>query len=548
MGEAASDKNLNFSLLRLPGADASPRTERLNSLDLGLPAIAAALDPDRQHARFCASVLAELAPDPATISYRQTVLQDFLDFPALEEKTFEALPQLRELADLGRNRFWSGETLPLHQVGGRLAELDIYVGCVERLATVLAQNPVKSDGLKNFRALLDETRQSAEYRTLADELPILRGQLERAASITIGINLDAQMRPEGATLLAINPERFGGKSGLMERLFGGNAPGERGVLPLYKAKDPANNAGQPPEHELFREMNKLIEKIAAPVAEALARYTRMNSAALGKLEAELAFYTGAARLIRRLQKAGFALCRPEIAPADERVCRITGVYNLELALKLDSPAKVVANDLNFSPSARTFILTGPNSGGKTTYTRAIGQVQALFQAGLYVPGAQARISPVDHIYSHFAAAEQDTGRARGGRLAEELERIGAIFRTATAHSLLLFNEPLASTDHASARVLSRDILNGLRLLGARTVYVTHIHELADDADAASGLISLVAGLDEGDEQSLTPTYTIKPGRPHLLSYAAELARQHGLSLSQITRTLTERGMGDGESR
>ena len=165
----------------------------------------------------------------------------------------------------------------------------------------------------------------------------------------------------------------------------------------------------------------------------------------------------------------------------------------------------------------------------------------LAQAGLLVPGSSARISPVDAIYSHFAMPERaDIG---GGRLAEELERLAQIFRQATRHSLVLLNEPLASTDHAAARALCRDVLTGLQLLGARTVFVTHIYELADDTDLP-GVVSLTAGITTIDRNGDTPvpSYTIAPGRPQVAGYAAELARRHGLSRDQIITALRERGV------
>ena len=69
----------------------------------------------------------------------------------------------------------------------------------------------------------------------------------------------------------------------------------------------------------------------------------------------------------------------------------------------------------------------------------------------------------------------------------------------------------------------------------------------DDAlagDASAGIVSLVAGLEMhiGNGSAPAPSYQIAPGRPQIAGYAAELARQHGLSLAQISATLRERGM------
>jgi DNA mismatch repair protein MutS len=381
----------------------------------------------------------------------------------------------------------------------------------------------------------------------------MRAQLERAGSVTLGINLDPQLRPESATIVALNPGKFAGKGTLLDRLFGDRAAADavRGLGALYKAEEGGRQ--RTPEHDLFRDMERLIEGVAAPVAAALANYTRINVASLAGLAPELVFYLGAARLADDMRAAGLPLCRPTIAPVAERACAIAGLYSLDLALRLrlakgagELAATVVPNDVGFGPDARIYILTGPNSGGKTTYTRAVGQAQVLFQAGLLVPGRQARISPADAIYTHFAAPERPD--RDGGRLAEELERLGQLFQQASAASLLLLNEPLASTDHAASHLLSRDILAGLWLLGARALFVTHLHELVDALEGTEldGVVSLTAGyvVPEGNGAAPAPSYVIIPGRPQVAGYAAELARRHGLSRDQIAATLRARGLAD----
>jgi hypothetical protein len=540
------------SLLHPLAAVARPSARPAPSeADLGLAPIIRALDFDGRHGRFVGSVLAELCDDPAVISYRQDVLDDLLRLPDLVANIIGMLPQLGELANISRPSNW-GENIPLLHVATRLAELDGYVTCIERLGSALdaAGADLRAVGLLNLRAFLTTTRAQPDYQRLADELPRLRAQLDQAGSVTLGINLDAQLRPDSATIVSVNAGRFAGRNSLLDRLFGERAAPDavRGITALYKADERQRNT---PEHELFRDLDRLLERVSAPVADALARYTRVQSAGLAGLEAELAFYLGAARLVNELRAAGLPLCRPEIAPADERACVIDGVYSLDLALRLRAAhgtpklaEAVVPNDVAFGPDAMIFILTGPNSGGKTTYTRAVGQSQALFQSGLHIPGQHARISPVDGIYTHFAVAERLD--INGGRLAEELDRLAQIFRQAGPASLVLLNEPLASTDHGAARLLSRDILAGLRLLGARALFVTHLHELVDDALAsgANGIVSLVAGLElhAGNGSAPSPSYKIEPGRSQIAGYAAELARQHGLSLPQISATLRERGM------
>jgi DNA mismatch repair protein MutS len=139
-----------------------------------------------------------------------------------------------------------------------------------------------------------------------------------------------------------------------------------------------------------------------------------------------------------------------------------------------------------------------------------------------------------------------------GRLDEEAERLAGIFKRATPLSMVLLNETLAGTAASEAEALARDAVRGLRLLGARAVYVTHLHELAltvDEINATTPGSSLVGSLvaDADDEQD-TPsgpqhrrTYRIHPGVPGGQSYASEIAQRYGISFGQLAVLLRERG-------
>src|SRR5438874_2554059 len=87
----------------------------LSEADLGLAPIIRALDFDGRHGRFVGGVLAELCDDPATIAYRQEILDDLLRLPHLVANIADMLPQLGELASISRVSSW-GENIPLLQV------------------------------------------------------------------------------------------------------------------------------------------------------------------------------------------------------------------------------------------------------------------------------------------------------------------------------------------------------------------------------------------------------------------------------------------------
>jgi DNA mismatch repair ATPase MutS len=284
-----------------------------------------------------------------------------------------------------------------------------------------------------------------------------------------------------------------------------------------------------------------LENVVQPVAVALERYQRVHARPLAALAPELAFYLGAAQMQQRLAAGGLTTCLPTVTDGEHE---LHDAFNPGLALQLAPPSGngmpspvLIRNPIDFE-RGRIIFLTGPNRGGKTTYLRAVGLNQVLFQAGVFVAAAGARMTPADAILTHFPPAEGvEPG---GGRLDDEARRMREIFDHATPRSLLLFNEPLTSTAEREALLLATDVLRALRLLGARTIFVTHLHALAEQLDAlnlhedGATVASWVAEVEKG-----TPTYTIQPGKPLARSHASRIAEQHGITFEQLCLKIQE---------
>jgi hypothetical protein len=310
---------------------------------------------------------------------------------------------------------------------------------------------------------------------------------------------------------------------------------------------------------LFKDLLEILRSVIAPLAAALSRYAQVKTSFLLPLEEEIAFYLGAVALVRRMRAAGLPMCPAQVLPPQARASRLKGLYNLALALRrADEMSEtalgktIVLNESDFGAAGRIFILTGPNQGGKTIYVQAVGIAQLLFQAGLPVPAEQAALSPVDGLHTHFASREKAEGGL--GRLGEEAERLSRIFQQITEQSLVLLNEALAGTSPGESLYLARDVVRALRLFGVRAIYATHLHELAEGAEAInaevagdSRVVSLVAGVAQPDEAAETidemvlRTYQIKPGPPRGLSYARGIAHRHGISFEQLTRQWQDQG-------
>jgi DNA mismatch repair protein MutS len=510
--------------------------------DLGLEVLVRALDWDGRHAHHIRSVLMTLACDPAVIAYRQAILAELSAKDRLREALATLLPQLAELAR-PHSTGWAQES-PLLKIPPRLVDLELYIACLNDLHAVLSiEQDLRSQGLRNLRDYLTATLARDDVQALAAELPALRSQFDKVASITVGINLDRDLRPASVTMVAISSEPFIGPRTLAGRLLGRSAaPGTPGMTVLRDVLGRSPNVDP-----LARDFQQVLEEVVRPVAVALERYERVQARPLAALESEFAFYLGAVQLAQRLTAHGLPVALPEVV---EQGHVLHEAYNPSLALQLAcasadraTSAVLVRNLVDFDVGQIVF-LTGPNRGGKTTYLRAIGLNQVLFQAGLWVAAAGAHMSPVDAILTHFPPVEGvEPG---GGRLDDEARRLREIFARATPASLLLLNEPLTSTAESEALILAGDILRALQLLGARTVYVTHLHALAEmcdtlnSRDAGTTIRSWIAEVDGG-----TPTYTIRPGKPAARSYAQRIAQQHGITFEQLAQQLAERGVVQG---
>lgn len=522
-----------LSLLFPHGKRPPAAAESAWARDLRLDDLISAFAAEPRYVNFIRQTLTALNADPEVIAWRQAVLSDLLANAALTQTVEQLLPRFADLRQ-GRALFGQRQRPPLLETADRLAELDLFIHTAQSLHAALQEAALRATALIELRDQLARLIADPNFAALREELPALQRPLQKLASLTIGVNLDAQLQPSAAVLLSINEQPFGEPRSFLSKLIGQRADSndESPIAPLHSLPEERQYRLLSP---LFQDLERIVSSVVQPVARSLGKYVRISAAPLAALEQELAFYLSAVRLVQLLREHGSPLTQPQVAPIEARLTHIEGLVNLQLILKQphNSP---VPNDAHFDDQGRIAILTGPNSGGKTTYLQAVGLAHVLFQAGLPIPARSAQLSPVDAIFTHFPALETQ----QQGRLAEEAARLRHICLHATEHSLVLMNESLSSTVASEATYLAQDVLCGLRAIGARAIYATHlvdlparIPEMQEAVQGESALFSLVAGvrLDEAGEAQ--PTFRIERGEPHGRGYAREIARRHGISLEQI---------------
>ncbi|MFA7580734.1 DNA mismatch repair protein MutS [Castellaniella sp.] len=183
------------------------------------------------------------------------------------------------------------------------------------------------------------------------------------------------------------------------------------------------------------------------------------------------------------------------------------------------------NDCLLNATQRLLLITGPNMGGKSTYMRQVALIALLARMGSHVPADQARIGPIDRIFTRIGAADD----LAGGRSTFMMEMMEAsvILGAATPRSLVLMDEIGRGTSTYDGLALAWAIAR--RLLGhnrALTLFATHYFELTQlpNEDPAAVNIHLAAA---DSSQGVVFLHQVRSG-PASQSYGLHVAQRAGI--------------------
>ncbi|HEX2945731.1 MAG TPA: hypothetical protein VHT96_07230 [Clostridia bacterium] len=525
----------------------SSKTKKLNNTtadDLDLDGLCNSITKTKEESETIKGIFSSMCHEQDVIRYRQEVFGDIFSSEKLRasiETIIKNLDQMKHMSKVSS----APEEATLWRLFSRFKELEGYVDCVIAIGKELQDIDIKSEGLKHLRDCVNSIAEGEDFIALSNTLKTLGLEINEIQSITLGINLDTSLNPSEVTLVSVNKTKFTYNPWFMN-FFNTNPIVKSEVSDiLSKIHGLSDDRKHPLMYNLYRDIESFLKPVVKDLSTGLRRYAHIQVGFLFKLIPEMTFYLCCVRLFNRLKENGMAFCKPDIAKLEDRNCIIENTYNVNLALHMlmhgEKPAeKIVLNDVIFDERGRIIIITGPNRGGKTVYTESAGLAQILFQAGTFVPGTYALMSPVDSIYSHFPVDENQTVEL--GRLGEEAKRLNQIFTDSTNHSLILLNESLTSTSYMEGLYISRDVIKALRYMGVRAIFNTHMHELANSADAInnevqgeSRVISFVTGMAGGSR-----SYRIQPGAPLGKSYAMDIAMKYGVSFEQIIDTIDKK--------
>ena len=473
--------------------------------------------------------------DPKVIKHRMSVFDDMLKFPEISATLNKLIPILTDIMELRRLEADTGETESYLE---SITEIELYIASISTLNAGLSEikDKLKSDALRTLAFRISELAESDYYKELNIKLSELTNRVRDIRSVTIGVNLDAQLRPSSAGVLSINPEPF--RSGdVLEKILRLNYKDDEytciaNLVPFSKKQ--SENQKTALALAFNSAINDVYKQSLRSWKRIVQSYVLENTDFLLNLIPEIEFLVKGTALLRTLKSNGLSLCIPEIPEDNENVFDAVELYNPCVALKVDYD--IVTNDLKMDrDNAMIYVLTGPNRGGKSVITCAIGLSQVMMQLGMFVPAASARISIADGIFTHFPTGADDT--IDKGRLGEECARLRDIFECISSRSLVLLDESLSSTGSFEASYIAAEVLAGLSRIGCRTLFSTHLHELAAEIDNINArtapengmpIDTLVAGIEDG-----VRSFKIFRQKPDGKSYARDIADKYGLSYENI---------------
>jgi len=195
----------------------------------------------------------------------------------------------------------------------------------------------------------------------------------------------------------------------------------------------------------------------------------------------------------------------------------------------------VANDtLLDNHSNRIAIITGPNMAGKSTYMRQTALIVLLAQIGSFVPASSANICICDRIFTRVGASD-DLASGQSTFMVEMTE-VANILRNATAKSLIVLDEIGRGTstfDGLSIAWAVVEHISNTKLLGAKTLFATHYHELTELEGKLSGVNNYCIAVKEQGDDIVFLRKIIKGGADK--SYGIQVAKLAGVPDNVIER-------------
>ena len=255
------------------------------------------------------------------------------------------------------------------------------------------------------------------------------------------------------------------------------------------------------------------------------------------------------RYIDRLQSLAKAIATVDVlqslAVTAETNHYVRPVFNDEHRIVIDQGRHAVVekvmgvqeyipNTITFDSQTNVQLITGPNMSGKSTYMRQTALIVLMAQIGSYVPAESANIGIVDRIFTRVGASD-DLASGQSTFMVE-MNEVANILRNATSNSLLILDEIGRGTstfDGLSIAWAVVEYISNPKLLGAKTLFATHYHELTELEGKLNSVNNYCIAVKEKGDDIVFLRKIVKGGADK--SYGIQVAKLAGVPDSVIER-------------
>lgn len=442
--------------------------------DLSIDRAVKSIVKDAQAAEVFLSYLARPLHTMENVLYRQQILQDFIDFPAL----FDALTVIFRRYDRVKSD-WVEMRAGVHPIGASanpeavlnytLSSLKItaafprtIASYYQTIAEELSKYQICSEGLcavRDYCLAMNSDRALGEIVEIAT---LFQYHSTEEYDYSMIAHLDSTLQLCSSDLYAMETHTKGKKFSL-RALFGGKDE----EAELHCSNETAE-VGCAMLSDALRRIDSALTRITDEIYETFYGMAQ-----------EMQFYDAALTLCAFLTEGGFPLCMPEMRPMEEDVFEVRLLRDLYLASNGFSAEQIVPVELKME-SGRGLLIRGKNNTGKTTTLRALGCAQILAQAGLPVPAEFALLSLRSGVYTVFAAAEEDYRPFdQAGRFEGEVRELADLLSRVQPYALVLINEIFQTTSYREGAEGMLHILRAFAHIPVKCIFVTHLLSLFD---------------------------------------------------------------------
>lgn len=321
------------------------------------------------------------------------------------------------------------------------------------------------------------------------------------------------------------------------------------VFGYYIEVSNANKSKVPTYYERKQTMVN-AERYTIPILKELEQKILTAEEKTGELEARL--FSELRQIIalesERIQQNAHALatldCLASLAECADQYGYVKPIVNENDAITikdgrhpvleriLPEGEKYVPNGCTLNREERVLIITGPNMAGKSSYLRQVGLIVLLAQMGSFVPATSAEIGIVDKIFTRVGAS--DNLAAGESTFLVEMNEAANILNNATEKSLILLDEIGRGTSTYDGMSIAWAVTEFIHNhIGAKTLFATHYHELAELEEHLAAVKNYNATVAETADKVIFLRKIVRGAADN--SYGIEVAKMAGLPQQVISR-------------